>query len=442
MISARMLATTILFFALASSSTFAQTSSQIKLLQLNFNAETTNSTLEAKRFTNLENFTKQNDPDAVLIQECWSYGSDPVMAIKFAADMGMDVHYHLEDGVSGVRVTGLCMVTKKSLNARNVQMFVLPGSAKTTGNGQTTWVSLGEVNILIGAEITLPNGANGYLWTTHLKTDSDSIGLQQATFAITQIKALVTQTGGTWDNAYVFFTGDMNNGPSSNSMTYFRNSGLTDNWTVAHPNDYGLTTIGDIANPMYDPMVHGVDLFPQQNGFQETERIDYIYSHIPQKYSVAMTRTFTDTATGGGVWMSDHFAVFGTFDFSGGTLNNPENDEGPNPPGPTTVYTLTDAELQNLPASKNFVVTSTRGLTLVNDPNVNVQFFFTDDNGAVYPSNSAGMGLGDIDSFAFFASGTYKYRMIVRDYRNPDTGVPDYSQDPVTSEMDGTVQVQ
>jgi len=216
--------------------------------------------------------------------------------------------------------------------------------------------------------------------------------------------------------------------------------GLKDEWSQGHPGDPGYTAVGTLLSPEYDPMIHGTGFFPPQYYPIADQAIDHMLTHRPSQYSAAIMRVFTSPINN--TWMSDHYGLLTTFDLNGiPPVSNPSADTDMAALGSPTIFTLTESGLANLPRQKNFVVTSKRGLTLIDEPNVDTQFFFTNDKGNAYPSNSADITTGNTASFAFFKSGNYKYRMIVRDYRRNPQSPPDYTKDPRVSEMDGTVSV-
>jgi endonuclease/exonuclease/phosphatase family metal-dependent hydrolase len=398
---------TILFAA----TSFAQSNNSLKLLTLNFNAETANKILRTKRLAILENYAKTQNLDAIFIQECWDYENFKTIGTKLAQDLDMDLAYHLEDGVSAIRVTSLVVLTKKSLRLRNIKRFKLPRSAITFGNGQTTWFGLGEVDMLVGATITLENGQTAFLWTSHMN-DASSVNRQaQAKFALTQMQSAAKEEGISWENAWVIFGGDFNSTAESPEQTFFREEGqFQDTWLLAHPNDPGHTLAGDVTDPEYNPMIHGAGLFPSQYAYQASQRIDYIYTHVPKKFGAQITRAFT--APVNNVWMSDHFGLLGTLDFTGPNfMESPTADSDFS--YKTNVFEINKGNITNLPTQMDFTTNAEGGFTVVNNLQADTQITFLSSKKSIYTSSHAAIMENETVSFSFFEDGDYKYEVVV-----------------------------
>ena len=390
----------------------------LKILSMNFNAEADNAALFQKRFTLFENAIREKNLDLVLVQEAWQIGKTPCFATQVAKDLNMDIAYHFEDGVYGIRVTSIVILAKKSLHLHNIKAYKLPHSAVTVGDGQTSWVGAGQVNMLIGGNISLPNGQEAFVWTTHLYTDNSDYRVDQVKFIYEKMKQAVQEAGQEWNKAWIFFTGDLNAQPESPEMNYLRETvGLQDTWNISHPKDLGHTCVADITDPEYNPMMHNSGMFPSQYGPDQPVRIDYIYTHIPSGYSVGTTRTFTSPIDN--IWMSDHYALTANFIFDAGVIQNvPSADSDMASLGSTAVFAVSDDDLANLPRKKDFTVTNMRGLSIVNNTHYKVQFYFSDAQGAVYNADNARFNPRGTVTFLFFDGGNFQYRMVITDEQN------------------------
>ena len=425
----------------AAAQTFSSNTPRLKFMTLNFNAETDNTTLMLDRLAVLENYISQNSIDVIFIQECWSL-NNKTAATLIADDLNLDSIYHMEDGVSGVRVTSVCMITQKYLQMKNPVYFKLPHSALTVGNGQDTWISFGETNMLVGATVTLPNGEPGFLWTAHLTDGSDADRLDQIKFAQSQMESAVEAVGLTWEKAWTFFGGDFNTTPDTAAIQYLRDDfNYQDTWLLSHPGDEGRTFVAVPSDSEYNPMSHASGLFPSQAVYQETGRFDYFLVHGPQTFSTGITRIFTSPVNR--VWMSDH-GMAGVIDFSGTPVTGfPSADTNMASLGAPTTLNITDSLLNAWQSQENLSVTSLRGFTVTNTPSVETYVSFQGImKSQVYPaSDSTLWDAGEIVSFAFFACGNYPYSIQVSDYRDKNGNV-NLANPPKVKTVSGTLQVQ
>jgi hypothetical protein len=299
---------------------------------------------------------------------------------------------------------------RKDFHLHGVRAFKLPHSAPTVGNGQTTWAGFGAVNILLGGQITLPGGQNVFVWTTHLNDSSSAIRQDQVNFALDAMASQAQAAGQDWAHAWVIFAGDLNSAPESAEQGLLRGQ-LQDNWLVTHPGDPGYTLVDDVTDKEYNPMVHGAGLFPSQYGPQGTERIDYSYVHIPRNFGVTTTRVFT--APLNNTWMSDHFGLFTTYDFTGRGPGSSPSADSDFSLEPTQALTLVSKD--QLPLHQDFSAAVAKGFTLINTSDDYAMFSFISGKKNVYTSSHVAITKGETASFSFFAPGDYNYALWLGD---------------------------
>jgi endonuclease/exonuclease/phosphatase family metal-dependent hydrolase len=392
---------------------FSAIAKPLKILSLNFNAESNNLRLKKKRLKLFENYIKTQDLDVVMVQECWQVNGLSNLAIQVARDLDYDLAYNFEDGVMGVRVTSTSILAKKKYHLRDIKIFKLPHSAPTIGDGQKTWVALGAVNILIGGKINIDREHEAYFWTTHLASQKAADRLDQVTFALSKIKQ---STNASWESANVFFAGDMNAESESPEMSAIRGQGFEDVWSQTHHDDLGITFTDDLMDPEYNPMVHAAGQFPAQDTFGQAARIDYIFAHVPAVHSLTSVRVFTAPIEN--VWMSDHFGIYAAIDWS----KTPEesgpsssSDSVPSSMGPPTQLILTEKSFGQMWGRRDFEVTSARGFSIQNLSHVRAKLSFTGHREQIYNSPDAFLEQNNVDSFSFFRRGDYPYRLSIVD---------------------------
>ncbi len=384
------------------------------MLSLNFNAEQTNSRLKKIRFATLKKYIYENDLDVVFVQESWSFGKFNNLATELAGEMNMDVISHFEDGVTGILVTSTSIIAKKGLKLRNARYYKMPHSAPTWGDGHNFWIGFGGVNMLIGANITLPTGEMASLWSTHLSTVSSQDRIDQVQFAIQKMKALADFSSLDWRDTLTIIAGDFNAGPNSREMNSLRGAEFVDLWQASHPFDPGHTLVGDVDDPEYNPVVHGPGQFPSQAGPEETNRIDYIYAHIPKPFFTSLGRVFTAPAQVDGEtgWMSDHFGLRGEIDLAGEipeALPSADSDFSKLPP--TQMVEITRQNAAKWPPRVDFTASAERGLTVMNSASARVEFDFQKKLKGVYTKPGGTASSGEMMSFLFFEPGDYPYKM-------------------------------
>ncbi len=387
--------------------------STVRMLSLNFNSEAMNNTLKKKRLPRIEKYVVDNDLDVLMIQEAWQIGKYKNFADKLASDLNMDVVSHFEDGLTGVMVTSISIIAKKSLKLRNSRAYKLPHSAPTLGDGKHFWLGLGQVNMLIGANITLPTGEIASIWTAHLSTTKSSYRVDQVNFALSKIKALAQYNNLNWKDTLTIFAGDLNADPISQEMNNLRAAGFFDLWQASHPFDPGHTLVGDETDPEYNPIVHGTGQFPDQSGLEDTARIDYIYARIPKPFFTTLGRVFT--APIDNVWMSDHFGLRAEIDLAGEILDSlPSSDSDFSKLSPPVVFDVTQKNEYSLPERLDFNVSTERGLTLRNFAHAEVDFGFTAKRSMVYTASGGTLIRNHLMSYVFFGPGDYPYKLIVK----------------------------
>jgi endonuclease/exonuclease/phosphatase family metal-dependent hydrolase len=403
-------------------SSFALGQTQLKIQQLNFNAEAENLKLADYRYEAMLNHIQSENLDLVFIEECWRYKNFANVGEALAQALGYDIFYHYEDGVSGIFTTSNVILAKKSLHLRNTTSVKLPDSAWTIGNGSPVWISLGETSELVGGTFDLPNGTVGTVWVTHLSESSQKDRINEINYIIDFTKSYDKQHNLDWDTVPAILGGDMNaDSGGAETALYTGAGGFTDSWNVAHPGVRGLTLVNDPTNPEYDPMVHSSGQFPSQYVDQGTGRIDYIYYRNLSGVGVGSERIFTSPLAR--IWMSDHYSLMTVFNFDGSDPNLPDADSDMAAIGSPTIYNVNEAALNNPNMTVDFDVTSLRGFTMINSLNTEVDFLITSNTGNVYNSSVARTTAGDIASFTFFASGDYKYMITVTDpWHNGDGG--------------------
>jgi endonuclease/exonuclease/phosphatase family metal-dependent hydrolase len=389
---------------------------KLKILSFNFNAETLNMHLQHQRLPIFEKYLQEKDPDIVAVQESWHLEGNVNFATIVAQDMDMDVVYHNENGIQDAKMVSISILAKKSLHLREVVALKLPHSAVTFGNGETTWWSLGETNYLIGGRITLKDGSDGFFWTAHLNGPSQEYRLDQVKAIYQQMTESANKAGYEWDNATVFFTGDLNASPAEPAMQFLTHEmRMKDAWLQAHPDDLGFTDTGDPDLDEYNPMQHGAILVPPQNDFNTNERIDYIYSHIPkQKYKVGITRVFTKPINN--IWMTDHFGLLSDFIFEEeGIIPMASCDSTPGEMAPTVRLLVDEDFFSHWQNSVNLKVATHRGFTFMNRADTTAAITFIGDNtDHIYTDSKTAITHDQLVSFAFDTSGVYHFILIVR----------------------------
>lgn len=397
--------------AAAEGETSVKAVGKLKVLSLNFNAEANNSEMKKRRFERFKKYIVDQDLDVIFIQETWQIENDPNLGVRAARELGLDVAYHFEDGVVGVRVTSTTILAKKYLNLRGIRAFKLPHSVPTVGNGTDTWVSLGETNILIGGTVTLNGGQVADVWTAHYMVANPQYRYDQARFSLEQMQQLVRDRGETWEKAWVFFGGDLNAEPSTPEMKMFREEAqFSDLWLKVHQDDPGHTITNDVTDPEYNPMEHAANQLPSQLVMDTPSRIDYLYAHIPADYAVGVTRVMTSPLDG--MWMSDHYGVLGTFDFDGeGVIALPSADSDMAALGQPTYIEITDENWRSLPSRLKLSAPSPRGFAVVNRADLKVEVVFTSNIGNIYNAGQAMLEPDNIVSFVFFGPGKHNFRL-------------------------------
>lgn len=405
----------------------------LKILSLNFNAESNQLRLKKKRLKIFEQYIKNKDLDVVMVQECWQVNGLSNFAIQVARDLDYDLAYNFEDGIAGVRVTSTSILAKKKFHLRDIQVYKLPHSAQSTGDGQKTWVALGAVNILLGAKINIDQSHSAYLWTTHLATENANFRFDQVKFALSKMKESVQ---GSWSEANVFFAGDMNAESKSPEILAIQAQGFDDVWTQTHQDDPGNTFTDDLNDPEYNPMAHAAGQFPAQDTYGGAARIDYIFSHLAGAHSSSLVRVFTAPIEH--VWMSDHFGLSAAFDWSQTQADNPTTpslDSIPATMGPPTQLSLTEKTYGQMSGRKDFEVASPRGFAIQNLTHVKAVFSITGHREQIYNSPDAFLERDNVDSFNFFRPGDYPYRLSIVDDDSIATS-------PMIQEMFGTLHVK
>lgn len=384
----------------------------VRMLSLNFNSETFNTGLQKRRLPLIEKYIRDNDLDIVLFQECWEIGRYDNFAKKLAEDLNMSVVSHFEDGLTGFKVTSISIVAKKGLQIRNMRAYKLPHSAKTIGDGRHFWLGLGEVNMLIGANITLPTGETASVWNAHLSTVKSKYRVDQVNFALAKIKELADYNKAEWLDQLTLFGGDLNSAPESPEMNILRGSKFIDLWQASHPFDPGHTIVGDPEDVEYNPIVHGSGQFPAQDEEEPTARIDYIYAHIPKPFYTTLGRVFT--APINNIWMSDHFGLRGEIDLAGAIPDQlPSADSDFSKTPPTQFFDVTEKNQYKLPDKIELTVSSERGLTVRNFTDNKVKIEFGGRRSQVYTSPYGTLSKNELTSYVFFTPGDYPCKISV-----------------------------
>ena len=141
--------------------------------------------------------------------------------------------------------------------------------------------------------------------------------------------------------------------------------------------------------------------------------------------------------------MSDHYGLLTQIHINDNLpIESPVADSRPEDFGLATVFRMNDEILSDLPRELSIDVNSERGFTLSNENNVFTTIMIDDPENHVYTASDATIGQSNAASFAFEEPGDYKFRLLIRDYRDFYTGHPDYSREPRFFQSEGLLHVK
>ncbi|MDB5038794.1 MAG: endonuclease/Exonuclease/phosphatase family protein [Bacteriovoracaceae bacterium] len=417
----------ILSFVLISSESsnflWASTDSKsLKVLNFNFNSESSISENHDKlcdlRYAAFVDWVREYDPDIILLQEGWDYRSDPSVALTIAREIGYDVAYRIDLGFPAYLYDSNAVLAKKSLLMTAEHDLKLPHSSVQIGNGKTWDIGFGAISYAIGVKLSLPDGETLYAYSTHFLASSVDERADQFRAIDEDIRQRAESDQLSIDKVHVLIGGDFNSIPTEASLVAAVQAGYRDSFAVVHPRDRSCSFCSVPSKPFFNPITVGAGQIPAQTVFSPDQRLDYILVRSPTLTAVSSQLVFT--APRDGVWLSDHYGVFTTFNQNSFLM----------PPLPTNIHDTKERDL--VPAqivklkSDDFrcrdikddcfhrildASVGSRGITFLNHANFEIHIDL-EGPGFIFTSSSTTLAPENLASFVFSSPGDYRFSVV------------------------------